>query len=318
MKAMILAAGRGTRLEPLTKIRPKPLFPVLNRPLLGVVIGQLKGMGVREIVINAHHLAEKVEEFVRRGRGDLEVEVRVEPEILGTGGGIRNCADFLQDAPFFLVVNADVYHTFDLTPALNYHREANNLATLVLCEDPRFNQVGVDGEGRIVSIRGKEVQRPLSTPSILTFTGIHIISHELLEYIPSAEYFDIIELYIDLASRGEAIRGYQVEGGYWRDIGRVEDYSALHRDLLGEEGKPVIHPMAHVEEDVRMEGVVCVGKGTQIGAGSFIKDSIIWEEVLVEEGSMLEGCIVGDGVKVRGEHREEVLTPGMRDVGRSK
>ncbi len=312
MKAMILAAGLGTRLEPLTKIRPKPLFPVLNRPLLEFVIEQLKGMGAQEIVINAHHLASQVVDFVHRGSwGDLKVEVRVEPEILGTGGGIKSCEDFLRHAPSFLVVNADVYHTFDLHPALHYHRETNNLATLVLYDHPRFNQVGVNAGGRIVSIRERQLQRPFSPPSILTFTGIHIISPVLLEQIPPAGYFDIIGLYIDLASCGEAIRGYQVHGGYWRDIGQVGDYRALHRDLLKGYGKPVVHSTAQVEEDVKMEGFVCVGRRTSIRAGSVIRDSILWDDAVVEGGSLLEGCIVGDGVRVRGEHRGEILTPGV-------
>jgi mannose-1-phosphate guanylyltransferase len=89
MRAMILAAGLGTRLEPLTSIRPKPLFPVLNQPLLGITIGQLQGMGVTRIVINAHHLAKQIARFIRGERWGLAVQVRVEPEILGTGGGIK-------------------------------------------------------------------------------------------------------------------------------------------------------------------------------------------------------------------------------------
>ena len=284
MKAMILAAGLGTRLEPLTKTRPKPLFPVLNKPLLGIIIEQLGRMGATGVIINAHHLAEQVEQVVDKGDWGLQVEVRVEPNILGTGGGIKNCADFLQDAPFFVVVNADVYHTFDLRPALNYHREGDNLATLVLCDHPSFNQVGIDGEGRIVSVRGESITPSTSATQLLTFTGIHIISSKLLDSMPSAGFFGIMELYMELASRGEAIRGYQMQGGYWRDIGRVEDYMDLHRDLLGEKGKSVIHPEASLAEDVRIEGFVCAGKGTRIKAGSFIQDSIIWDEVVIERG----------------------------------
>src|SRR5208337_4753935 len=224
MRTMILAAGLGTRLEPLTSIRPKSLFPVLNRPLLAITIEQLQGVGVTAIVINAHHLANQIERFISDGRWGLEVKVRVEPEILGTGGGVKNCADLLRDAPFFCVINADIYHTFDLRPAIRWHREENNLATLVLCDDPRFNQVGVDDEGRIISIRGREIQRSSAPPRILTFTGIHLISPRLLDFMPSTGFFDIIRCYRDLASRGEAVRGYQMQGGYWRDIGRIEDY----------------------------------------------------------------------------------------------
>ena len=310
MKAMILAAGLGTRLEPLTNIRPKPLFPVLNRPLLGITIEQLRDMGATGIIINAHHLAEQVEHFVGGEQWGVEVKVRVEPEILGTGGGIKNCADFFRDAPHVVVINADIYHAFDLRPALHYHNAANNLATLVLCDHPRFNQVGIDGEGRIVSIRGQSIQKPRAPSQTLTFTGIHIISAELLNSMPSAGFFGIMELYVDLASRGEGIRGYHMQEGYWGDIGRVEAYRALHRDLLGEQGEPVVHPEAHLAEAVRMEGVVCVGRGSHIEEGAFIKDSIIWDEVWIEKGSIVEGCVVGDGTQVKGEHREEALIPG--------
>ncbi|OGP53737.1 MAG: hypothetical protein A2Y65_01470 [Deltaproteobacteria bacterium RBG_13_52_11] len=310
MKGMILAAGLGTRLEPLTSIRPKPLFPVLNRPLLGIAIEQLRGMGATGVVINAHHLAEQVERFVGRGQWGLGVEVRVEPEILGTGGGIKNCADFFYDASLFVVINADIYHTFDLSPALHYHTEAQNLVTLILCDDPRFNQVGIDEKGRIVSVRGREVQKPLSPAQILTFTGIHIISPRLLDYMPSAGYFDIMEFYIEFASQGGAIKGYQMQQGYWRDIGRVEDYRALHEDLLRVKREPIIHPEAHIEEGVQMEGIICVGKGTYIKVGSFIKDSIIWDEAVIDPGSILESCVVGDRTQVTGRHQGEALIPG--------
>jgi NDP-sugar pyrophosphorylase family protein len=309
MKAMILAAGLGTRLEPLTKIRPKPLFPVLNRPLLDITIEQLRRMGALAIVINAHHLAEQIEQFVEMGEWGLKVEVRVEPEILGTGGGIKNCVDFLRDAPFFMVINADVYHTFDITPAIHYHRESGNLATLILCENSYFNQVGIDGEGRIVSVRGKPIAPSISATQQLTFTGIHIISPKLLDAMPSVGFFGIMEIYMELASHGEAIRGYHMQKGYWRDIGRVDDYIELHRDLLEKEGRPVIHPEASLAEDVRIEGFICAGKRTRIEDGSVIRDSIIWDEVRIEKGSIVEGCIVGDRTQVKGKHRGEVLIP---------
>ncbi len=310
MRAMILAAGLGTRLEPLTSIRPKPLFPVLNQPLLGITIGQLQEMGATRIVINAHHLADQIERYISGARWDLEVQVRIEPEILGTGGGIKNCADLLRDAPFFCVINADIYHTFDLRPAIRYHTAENNLATLVLCDDPRFNQVAIDEQGRIISIGGREIRKSPSSPRVLTFTGIHFISSRFLDSMPSAGFFDIIRLYLDLASRGETIRGYQMQGGYWRDIGRIEDYKALHRDLIGEGGEPIIHPEARIKEGARIEGISCVGKKTRIERGALIKDSIIWDKVAVEKGSILQECIVGDRTQVKGTNRGEILIPG--------
>ena len=231
-------------------------------------------------------------------------------QILGTGGGIKNCVDFLHDVPFFLVLNADIYHTFDLGPVLHYHTESKSLATLVLFDHPHFNQVGIDGEGRIVSIRGQSIQQPLDPSQTLTFTGIHIISTELLNFMPSTGFFGIMELYRELASRGEAVRGYHMNEGYWQDIGSVEAYKALHQDLVREQGESVVHPEAHLDEGVLMEGFVCVGKGSRIGAGSLIKDSIIWDEVSIDGGSSVEGCIVGDRSQVQGAHRGENLIPG--------
>jgi NDP-sugar pyrophosphorylase family protein len=128
--------------------------------------------------------------------------------------------------------------------------------------------------------------------------------------MPTSGYFDIMEFYIERASRKEVIKGYPMQGGYWQDIGRIEDYRALHQDLMGTGRKPIIHPEAHIAEHVRMEGVVCVGRRTHIGTGAFIKDSIIWDACVIEAGSMVEGCVVADGTRVRGAHQGEALIPG--------
>jgi mannose-1-phosphate guanylyltransferase len=309
MKGMILAAGLGTRLEPLSRIRPKPLFPVLNRPLLAIAIEQLLAMGATHIVINAHYLAAQVEEFVQEGAWGRAVTVKVESEILGTGGGIKNCADELRDTPFCIVVNGDIYHTFDLLPAVRYHTEMNNLTTLILCDDPRFNQVGIDAEGKVVHIRKRKVPGSQPSVAILTFTGIHIISPRLFDVMPQAGAFDIMGCYLGLAAYGEAVRGYPMRTGYWQDMGRIEAYLTLHRELLHGEGS-VVHPEAHLESGIKMEGFVCVGKGSRIGHDASLKDTVIWNDVVIEQGSQIEGCIVADGARVTGEHREEALIPG--------
>jgi mannose-1-phosphate guanylyltransferase len=309
MKGMILAAGLGTRLEPLTRIRPKPLFPVLNRPLLALAIEQLQAMGATHVVINAHHLAGQIKEFVRGEGWGKAVTVKVETEILGTGGGIKNCADELQDTPFSLVVNGDIYHTFDLSPAVRYHTEMNNLATLVLYDDSRFNQVGIDSDGKVVTVMKQKVPGSQPPVGVLTFTGIHIISPRLFDVMPTSGAFDIIACYLALAARGEVIRGYPMRAGYWQDMGRIEAYQALHRELLQSKGN-VIHPEARIEAGVKMEGFVCVGKGSRIEQGAFLKDTVIWDDCVVEQGSRIEGCIAADGVRIKGVRHGEVIVPG--------
>ena len=309
MKGMILAAGLGTRLEPLSRIRPKPLFPVLNRPLLAIAIEQLRGMGATHVVINAHHLAERIKEFVQQGGWGKAVIVKVETEILGTGGGIKNCADELQDTPFSIIVNGDIYHTFDLSPAVRYHTEMGNLATLILYDDSRFNQVGIDSDGKVVTVRKQKVPGSQPPVGVLTFTGIHIISPRLFDVMPTSGAFDIIACYLALAARGETIRGYSMCTGYWQDMGRIEAYQALHRELLhGKES--AIHPEARLAAGVKKEGFVCVGKGSRIEQGALLKDTVIWDNCVIEQGSRIEGCVVADSVRVEGEHRGEVLVPG--------
>ena len=157
------------------------------------------------------------------------------------------------------------------------------------------------------------MKKSLVPARVLTFTGIHLISSRLLDSMPSAGFFDIIRFYLDLASRGEAIKGYQMREGYWRDIGRIEDYKALHKDLIGEGSKPIIHPEARIEEGVRIEGICCVGKETQIESRALIKDSIIWDEVVISQGSIVEECVIGSKTLVQGTHRGEVLIPPSRD-----
>lgn len=308
MKGMLLAAGLGTRLHPLTALRPKPLFPVLNRPILATSIERLVQMGVKSIVINTHHLADQIERFVAEGVWGVDVRVVYEPRILGTGGGIKNCAKYLGDSPVCIIVNADIFYAFDLADAINYHLDRENIATLLLCDNPRFNQVGIDAEGRIVSLRGERLQAGDVT-RILTFTGIHLIDRHLFELMPAEGFFDIISLYRKLISEGKAIRGYELQQGYWRDIGRLEDYWAIHTELMGKSGSwPIIHPEAAVADGAKVVGKSCVGRGAKIMRGAVVEDSIVWEDAVID--GVVRGCIVADRAIVQGYHGGEVLISG--------
>lgn len=315
MKAMILAAGTGTRLRPLTALRPKPLFPVCTVPLLEIIINQLAGAGVQDIMVNSHHLSSQITEFLERHScPGIALSHSHEPELLGTGGALKKVDRFWGDQPF-LVVNGDILHTVNLAAAYRMHITHDNLATLVLHDYPRFNQVEVDHKGTVVGIRQKKVRETKWETSMLAFTGIHIISPRLLDEIPSNRYIDIIDLYLDLAARGMPIRGHQSRNHYWRDIGTPEDYHCIHRDIYenrhGLSGTFSLSAAAAAEprpgEGTTLSGYVAVGRNSSIGSNCRITDSIIWDNVSIDDNLTIRHCIVGDETYVTKSYDNQII-----------
>jgi NDP-sugar pyrophosphorylase family protein len=318
MRAMILAAGLGTRLMPLTRKVPKPLFPVYNIPIIGIIIQQLKECGVTHLAINTHWLASQVKDYIEKEDfGDIKIDAGYEPEILGTAGGIKYFETFWDDEPF-LVVTADAVHNIDMVPFFDFHIKSKNLVTLILHDYPRFNQVELDAQGNIVGLRGERLKEVSSDVSLLAFTGIHIVSPELLKEIPEGEKVDIISLYRKLIQQGAAIKGVQVTDHYWIDIGSSLSYHQVHRDIYEDGSKlgfkifkdlafPCIGPYASVNEDVRFKGYVSIGRHTRIGSGCTIKDSIIWDNVRVADCLSIENCIIAHGANVKTDLKDGVI-----------
>lgn len=307
MKAMILAAGAGTRLRPLTTLRPKPLFPVCTVPLLGITVSQLRKAGIGDMIVNSHHLSRHIESFLEyHTPPGISLSHSHEPLLLGTGGAIKKVEGFWEDHPF-IVVNGDILHTIDLRAAYQAHLESNNLVTLVLHDYPRFNQVEIDQEGNIIGIRNRRVREAASATSIRAFTGIHIISPTLLAEIPSNCYVDSIELYLGLAARGLKVRGYQSRNHYWCDIGTPDDYHRIHRDIHeninGLEETFNLSAAApqqpNLGEGTTLSGYVCVGNNSRIGRNCSISNSIVWDNVTIDDGLTVSSCIIGDGARVK-------------------
>ncbi len=318
MKAMILAAGLGTRLLPLTNQRPKPLFPVCNIPLLGIIVNQLKGFGVTDLAVNTHWLAPLVEDYLgKQDNFSININISHEKELLGTAGGIKKLEDFWGDDPF-LVVTGDIFHNIDLKSVYDHHRERNNLATLIVHHYPRFNRVEMDGENNIVGLRGKRLKNTSSSIFLSAFTGIHVISPELLGEFPKGEKGDIINLYQKLIAKGAPIKGFLAKDIYWQDMGSFEDYHQLHRDLLRGELREKFEIFDSLEYHNRgshadrnegsiFKGYVFMGNHSTIGRGCVIKDSVIWNNVEIADNLSIENCIVGDGAVIKTSLKNEVV-----------
>lgn len=302
MDALILAAGEGTRLLPLTLRRPKPLFPILNRPLLQVTFGYLDQWSVRRVILNTHHLSGQIEKFIQAEKENrsFEIQTRFEPQILGTGGGIANTRDFWKEAPF-VVINGDVVTDMDLQEAAAFHRKHGGPATLILHDYPEFNQIAVDLEGRILDFR-------LERGKGLAFTGIHIFDRTIFNFLPPGGSYDIIPVYQRMIQERVPVWAFISRGHYWRDIGTPKSYLRIHEELLSKGNPPpfitgvpggiFIHPEGRIEEGVEFSGWACIGKGCRLKKGCRIHNSVLWEDVTVETGVSVSESIIGDGLKI--------------------
>jgi mannose-1-phosphate guanylyltransferase len=242
MKAMVLAAGLGTRLRPLTDDCPKALVKIDDRTLLEIALSRLREFGIREVVINVHHFADAILSYLKANENfGMRIEVSREEELLDTGGGLKKARwFFLEDAGQreepFLLHNVDVVSTIDFGRLVKFHAENAALATLAVQDRETSRYLLFDEElclsGRRSGQGGEtELVRPSSELRALAFTGIHIISPRLLSMMREEGAFSIISTYLRLAGAGENILGFRADEYYWRDLGRAEQVQQAAEDL---------------------------------------------------------------------------------------
>jgi len=299
---MILAAGGGTRLKPLTDLCPKVLVPVVNEPVLGRVIEFLEAHGVEEIVVNAHHHYQKMVDYLKQGnRSGVNMEIRIEKKILGTGGGIKNTQDFWGQDPF-IVINGDILTDIDLRTVYEYHLKRNNLITMVLHDFPVHNKIRVDNEMNILS-----VGPGTNLKGALAFTGIQVIDPEVLDTMPENKNYSIIACYKKLIDLKKPLRGYLATGHSWVDIGTIPDYMRSNFELLPPE-KLAIARECHIDPDATLKEWAVIGKGSSIEKGALVKRSVLWSDVVVREGVEVVDSIVTTGVIVEENLEATVVT----------
>ncbi|MGH9605291.1 MAG: nucleotidyltransferase family protein [Terracidiphilus sp.] len=240
MKAMILAAGLGTRLRPLTDDRPKALVEVAGRTLMELVLMRLRSFGVREAIVNTHRYAEAIQEYLQARDFGMRIEVSREEELLDTGGGLKRAAWFFLEGagagePFFLH-NVDVLSTVDLARMAQFHAEQNALATLAVQDRATSRHLLFDEQGLLCGRRtgrggADELVRPAADAKALGFCGIHVISPRIFSAMREDGAFSIIEAYLRLAAQGERIAAFRADGSYWRDLGRPENVARAAQDI---------------------------------------------------------------------------------------
>jgi len=242
MKAMILAAGLGVRLRPVTNDRPKALVEIGGRTLLEITLSRLRALGVRDVIINVYYFADRILEYLENNRNfGINIEISREETLLDTGGGLKKAAYFfLNDSAGpeepFLLHNVDVISTIDLERMLRFHVEKRALATLAVQNRQTNRYLLFDEHLQLCGRRSGEGQktemaRPSEEPLALAFSGIHVISPRLLEQMSEEGAFSIITTYLRLAAAGERIQAFRADEYYWRDVGRPEDLALAAQEM---------------------------------------------------------------------------------------
>ncbi|MFL2916484.1 MAG: sugar phosphate nucleotidyltransferase [Nitrospinia bacterium] len=315
---MILAAGFGARLKPLTLRLPKPMFPVLNQPLLEHTLKFLSSQGIQDIIINVHHLPKKIVEHFGDG-SDFGVRLvfSIEEKILGTAGGLKKAEEFLQKETF-LVMNSDVLADINLANILKFHKEKNAYLTLVVRQDAnpeKYKPIQLADDGRITRFVDASFNHPFQTTQRVMFTGIQIMEPEIFSRIPKDKFFGTTEdVFPSLVDEGLPVYGTLHEK-YWIDIGTRETYIQAQADAL--EGKlilqtkssinfegPLIVPPVHIGKDCEISNDAQVGphavlgNGCRLRSGAMVENSILWEGVTIGSGATVKNSIIGKGVAI--------------------
>ena len=242
MKAMILAAGLGTRLRPLTNDRPKALVELAGRTLLEITLARLRAFGIREVIINVHHFADLVVAYLKaHDHFGMRIEVSREDILLDTGGGLKKAAWFFlegsssADEPFILH-NVDVISTIDFAEMVQAHKASRALATLAVQKRESSRQLLFDEHLQLCGRRAgrdrePEIVRQAPHLEALAFSGIHVISPRILKMLTEEGVFSIVTSYLRLAGGGQKIEAFRADEYYWRDLGRQEDLRQAELDL---------------------------------------------------------------------------------------
>jgi NDP-sugar pyrophosphorylase family protein len=299
MRAIVLSAGYGTRLWPLTEDRTKPAIPILGKPLVGYVAEYLAGYGIDEILVNLHHRPESV----RRALGDgsrfgVELHYVEEPVILGTSGALDNTREFFERETF-VVVNGKIITDIDLRAAIETHRRMNAIATLVLLPNVRRERFSVveTEDGRI---KGFGRMPADEGPVPLMFTGIHIMEPRIFEYVPRGVFSDsVTDVYPQAMANGEILAAH-VASGKWRELSTLKRYLDISVELLREEGKSFI-------------------AGANASISGTVTDSVLWDDVAVGAGARINRAVLADKVRIgAGEVIENAIVVPRRLVDGKK
>jgi mannose-1-phosphate guanylyltransferase len=306
-QAFVLAAGRGTRLRPLTEDLPKPLIPIFQKPLITFALDHLINAGAERFVVNTHRRPELFENFFRDNEYEgYSITLVHEPDLLETGGGIKNAERYLGSGPF-VTYSGDIFTDINLQALIDEHFRRGNEVTLALRETGLASEVALR-DHRVVDIANR-----YGTRGDLDFANVAVWNPTIFQQIPPQRKISFIPIVADWIGKGGKIGGLVMNDGRWFNIGSRAEYLDVHRTVLLEHWMPHyvktgawperIAKSATVDPTAQLRGYAVVGENCHVGEGAVLEDTILWPHAQIASKSRLHGCIVRSQKKVSGIHR---------------
>lgn len=309
MRSIILAAGFGTRLLPLTEEKPKAIIPILNRPILNILLDKMNKSGFPDIGINLHYLPDMVKDAINNTKiPEMTIEWHHEPEIMNTGAGLAGFREFIGVQEDFIVYNCDILTDIDLTVAFSHHKSTGALATLMLIDNPPKNSVLIDSSLNILDIGGIRGVKPGKDDRHLYGGGIFIYNRKIFRHLPDPEKpYPLIPHILRLIEENPgSIRAYIPPSPlYWRDMGSLSAYFDIHRELLtgsvkqlnfltpeNHDGFGMMGKNCKIASSATMQGFYCIGDNVEVGDRASVKNCIIWDNTIIEADTVMENAII--------------------------
>lgn len=313
LKAMVMAAGMGSRLEPITLMIPKPLIPVMNRPLMDIILTQLHNVGVKEVISNTYYLANQIIDRYKNNNLGIKFNYIKETELSGTAGGVKKCQFFFDKGEDFIVMSGDILTTADIDKAVEIHKASNAIATIGVKEIPHeyvshFGVVVTDEDGYITEFQEKPSVE--EAKSNLINTGIYIFNYKIFDYIPENEFCDFAKNVFPKLLKERAINTFVVYE-YWNDIGTIGQYKQSIQDvfngvcqidhdrIIDTNLGSYVCGDSKIPSTIRFVGNTVVGNNCKLGEYIKLENCIVLDNAEIKTGSELTDCVVIPAVSTR-------------------
>ena len=312
IKAMIMAAGVGSRLDPLTQFVPKPLVPVANKPVMDILLENLSAVGVKDVIANTYYLSEQIIDRYKVNNFGINFNYIKEESLSGTAGGLKKCQYFFKEGETFLVLSADGLSNADLKKGIEIHKKSNAIATIGIKQIPleevsHFGVVVTDEEGFITEFQEKPSVE-LAKSNFIN-TGIYIFDYKIFEYIPENTFYDFAKNVFPQLLAKRAINTFDISE-YWSDIGTLEQYKISTQDVFNNlchfaHGEIVKFPEgsyisgnSEIDSTVEFIGNSTIGDGCKVGKNVVIENSILWDNITIEDNIVIKDCVISSNCTV--------------------